>query len=217
MSIFKALSDLKWAQNRPISLLCAPKNGPRLFLESRIFDAFFDPFLVPIQPIFKAFCDFRGAKMAYNGLKMGTFHLFAHPKCSGIIFGETHSKRATTGSKRAKKHLFWHPMWSRIIFEKNLGSVYFCEISAVDVACRWKYPPPPKLQFLKPGSATCDTRSRPPALTFALKLGVIVLHTHRYHPPKLHHNRFVIFAHFACACCCCLLLACESWYAHPRP
>ena len=26
--------------------------------------------------------------MAYNGLKMGTFHLFWHPKCSGIIFGK---------------------------------------------------------------------------------------------------------------------------------
>ena len=28
--------------------------------------------------------------MAYNGLKMGTFHLFGHPKCSGIIFGKTY-------------------------------------------------------------------------------------------------------------------------------
>ena len=42
----------------------------------------------------------------------------------------------------------------------------------------------PKLQFLKPRSATCESRSRPPSLSFLLKLCVIVLHTHRYHPPK---------------------------------
>ena len=41
----------------------------------------------------------------------------------------------------------------------------------------------PKLQFLKLRSATCESRSRPPPLSFLLKLCVIVLHTHRYHPP----------------------------------
>ena len=42
----------------------------------------------------------------------------------------------------------------------------------------------PKLQFLKLRSATCESRSRPPPLSFLLKLCVIVLHTHRYHAPK---------------------------------
>ena len=74
-----------------------------------------------------------------------------------------------------------------------------------------------KLQLLKPRSATCDTRSRPPLLSFLLKLCVIVLHTHRYHPPKFqpnlkHHDGVLIFTHFARAAClllaaCCLLLA----------
>ena len=44
----------------------------------------------------------------------------------------------------------------------------------------------PKVQFLKVRSATCESRSRPPPLSFLLKLCVIVLHTHRYHPPKFH-------------------------------
>ena len=68
----------------------------------------------------------------------------------------------------------------------------------------------PKLHFLKLRSATCDTRSRPPPLSFLLKLCVIVLHTHRYHPPKFepnlkHHDGVLIFPHFARAAC---LLAC---------
>ena len=46
----------------------------------------------------------------------------------------------------------------------------------------------PKLRFLKLRSATCESRSRPPPLSFLLKLCVIVLHTHRYHPPKFHLN-----------------------------
>ena len=69
----------------------------------------------------------------------------------------------------------------------------------------------PKLQLLKPRSATCETRSQPPRLSFSLKLCVIVLHTHMYHPPKFHpnlkhHDRVLIFTHFARAvawCCCC--------------
>ena len=71
----------------------------------------------------------------------------------------------------------------------------------------------PKLQFLKLRSATCDTRSRPPPLSFLLKLCVIVLHTHRYHAPKFqlnpkHHDGILIFPHFARAAACLLLAAC---------
>ena len=70
----------------------------------------------------------------------------------------------------------------------------------------------PKLQFLKLRSATCDTRSRPPPLSFWLILCVVVPHTHRYHPPKFrpnpkHHNGVLIFTHFARAACCLLLAA----------
>ena len=75
----------------------------------------------------------------------------------------------------------------------------------------------PKLQFLKLRSATCESRSWPPPSSFSLKLCVIVLHTHRYHPPKFHlnleyHDGVLIFTHFARAAClllaaCCLLLA----------
>ena len=78
-----------------------------------------------------------------------------------------------------------------------------------------------KLQLLKPRSATCESRSRPPPLSFLLKLCVIVLHTHRYDPPKFHpnlkhHDGILTLAHFARAAClllaaCCLracLLAC---------
>ena len=68
-----------------------------------------------------------------------------------------------------------------------------------------------KLQFLKLRSATCESRSRPPPLSFLLKLCVIVLHTHRYHPPNFqpnpkHHDGVLIFTHFARAAACCLLL-----------
>ena len=70
----------------------------------------------------------------------------------------------------------------------------------------------PKLQFLKLRSATCESRSRPPPLSFLLKLCVIVLHTHRYHPPNFHpnlkhHDGVLIFPHFARAAACCLLAA----------
>ena len=73
----------------------------------------------------------------------------------------------------------------------------------------------PKVQFLKLRSATCESRSRPPPSSFLLKLCVIVLHTHRYHPPKFqpnrkHHNGHVTFTHFARVARCLLacLLAC---------
>ena len=60
----------------------------------------------------------------------------------------------------------------------------------------------PKLQFLKLRSATAESRSRPPPLSFLLNLCVIVLHTHRYHAPKFqpnpkHHDRRLLFSHFA--------------------
>ena len=75
----------------------------------------------------------------------------------------------------------------------------------------------PKLQFLKLRSATCESRSRPPLLSFLLKRCVIVLHTHRYHPPKFHpnpkhHDGILISPHFARAACslaACLPLACR--------
>ena len=70
----------------------------------------------------------------------------------------------------------------------------------------------PKVQFLKLRSATCESRSRPPPLRFLLKLRVIVLHTHRYHPRKFHpnpkhHDGILIFSHFARAAACLLLAA----------
>ena len=84
----------------------------------------------------------------------------------------------------------------------------------------------PKLQFLKLRSATCESRSRPPPLSFLLKLPVIVLHTHRYHAPKFHpnlkhHDRGLIFSHFAravaclLACCCLLLLLLHNLVGPP--
>ena len=80
----------------------------------------------------------------------------------------------------------------------------------------------PKLQFLKLRSATCESRSRPPLLSFLIKLCVIVLHTHRYHPPKFHlnlkhHNGNLIFSHFARAACCLLLAACLLAAAAAKP
>ena len=70
-----------------------------------------------------------------------------------------------------------------------------------------------KLQFLKLRSATCESRSWPPSLSSLLKLCLIVLHTHRYHPPKFHpnpkhHDGVLILAHFARVACCLLLAAC---------
>ena len=67
----------------------------------------------------------------------------------------------------------------------------------------------PKLQFLKLRSATCESRSRPPPLSFLLNFCVIVLHTHRYHAPKFqpnpkHHDGVPIFSHFARAAACLL-------------
>ena len=71
----------------------------------------------------------------------------------------------------------------------------------------------PKLQFLKPRSATCESCSRQPELSFSLKLSVIVLHTHWFHEPKFqpnpkHHDGDPIVAHLACAACCLLRACC---------
>ena len=75
------------------------------------------------------------------------------------------------------------------------------------------------LTDLKPWSSTCESRSRPPPLSFLLKLCVTVLHTHRYHPPKFqpnvkHHDRVLIFPHFARAAAACCLLAAAKPKAH---
>ena len=80
----------------------------------------------------------------------------------------------------------------------------------------------PKLQFLKLRSATCESCSWPPPLSFLLKLCVIVLHTHRYHAPKFqlnlkHHDGVLIFPHFARAAACLLLAACLLAAAAAKP
>ena len=64
----------------------------------------------------------------------------------------------------------------------------------------------PEVQVLKLRSATCESRSWPPPLSFLLNFCVVVLHTHRYHAPKFqpnpkHHNRLLIFPHFARVAC----------------
>ena len=79
----------------------------------------------------------------------------------------------------------------------------------------------PKLQFLKLRPATCKSRSQPPPLSSLLKLCVIVLHTHRYHPPKFqpnpkHHDGVLIFTHFARAVAC-LLAAAAAAAAAAKP
>ena len=92
---------------------------------------------------FQAFCDFRRVKIAYNGLKMGSFHLFVHPKRSSYHFGKTgfrpifdiflvpkkpvfkafwefwRVKTGHHGLKMGQKHLFEYPKWSRNKFGKN--------------------------------------------------------------------------------------------------
>ena len=75
----------------------------------------------------------------------------------------------------------------------------------------------PKLQFLKPRSATCETRFWPPPSSSLLRRFMIVLHTYRYHAPKFqpnpkHHYKVLMFTRFARAAACllaaCCLLAC---------
>ena len=86
--------------------------------------------------------------MACNGLAMGSFQLFGHPKWSPVNFGKRHILpildplfvpkhpifKAFWGFRRAKtghhdvqtrqKPLLWHSTWSLIIFEK--GRFLFC-------------------------------------------------------------------------------------------
>ena len=70
----------KWAH---FTCLCTP-NGLGSFSEKHIFHPFLTHFLPiffgPKTTHFQNICDFGGAKMACNGLKMGSFHLFRHPK-----------------------------------------------------------------------------------------------------------------------------------------
>ena len=80
----------------------------------------------------------------------------------------------------------------------------------------------PKLQFLKPRSATCNNCSGSPPLGFLLKLCVVVPHTHRYHPPKFQPNpkdqeECLIFTYFARAAACLLLVACCLLAAAAKP
>ena len=76
-------------QKGSLHLFTHPK-WSRIIFGKTHFDPFLTHFLVAKQAIFNTFCDFGGAKMACNGLKMGSFHLFRHPKWSRIIFGKTH-------------------------------------------------------------------------------------------------------------------------------
>ena len=55
-------------------------NRTRIISGKPWFLAVLDPFVVPNWPIFEALSALRGAKCAQHGLKMGSFHLFVHPK-----------------------------------------------------------------------------------------------------------------------------------------
>ena len=62
------------------------------------------------------------------------------------------------------------------------------------------------LTILKRRSATGESWSRPPPLSFLPKLCVIVLHTHSCHQPKFqpnpkHHHRNLLSPHSACGAC----------------
>ena len=87
------LEGPKWlamgSKRAHFTCLCT-SNSLGSFLGKHIFDPFLTHIFVSKQLIFKAFCDFGGAKMACNGLKKRSFHLFRHPKQSRIIFGRAH-------------------------------------------------------------------------------------------------------------------------------
>ena len=86
-------------------------------------------------------------------------------------------------------------------------------------------PMPLRPLLLTTRSGFSESRFRPQPLSFLLKLCVIVLQTHRYHPPKYHpnvkhHDGTLIFSHFARAVACllaCLLLACCLLLAAAKP
>ena len=42
------------------------------------------------EPVARRVSDFRGAKIAQNEQKMGSFHLYVHPKWPGMIFEKMH-------------------------------------------------------------------------------------------------------------------------------
>ena len=111
-------------------------NGLGSFLEKLILD----PLLSQKQPIFKAFCDLGGAKMACNGqCKGANFTCLATPNGLGSFLAKHifdpffvskqpifkafwYFRRAKTdhhGLKARPKHLLWHSMRSRVIFEKT--------------------------------------------------------------------------------------------------
>ena len=64
-------------------------NGLEWLLEQPIFDPFFTHFLIAKRPIFNAFVTLEGPKWLAMGSKMGSFHLFGHPKWPGILHGKT--------------------------------------------------------------------------------------------------------------------------------
>ena len=63
--------------------------------------------------------------MPQNGLKMGSFHPFVHPKCSRMrpiskaFWDFRRTKMGHHKLKTVQKHLFYRRTWSRIIFEKS--------------------------------------------------------------------------------------------------
>ena len=69
--------------------LCTP-NGLGSFLEKHIFDPLLTHFWSQNNPFSRHFVTLEGPKWLANGLKMGSFHLFRHPKWLRIIFGKTH-------------------------------------------------------------------------------------------------------------------------------
>ena len=94
--------------------LCTP-NGLGSFLEKHFFDPFLTHFLVAKQPIFKAFCDFEGAKMGCMGPKWAHFTCLVIPNGLGSFLKKhIFDKRAlkmgqfgtTNGSKMGQNHGF---------------------------------------------------------------------------------------------------------------
>ena len=65
-----------------------PKWSCMLFRKTH-FSPIFDVFYITKWPLFNNFWEPNGAKMAQNGLQMGTFHLLVHPKWPMITFGKT--------------------------------------------------------------------------------------------------------------------------------
>ena len=74
----------------------------------------------------------------------------------------------------------------------------------------------PKLQFLKLRSATCESRSRPPPLSFLLKLCVIVLHkiSPKCEAPR-RSSDFLPISRVLLLACCLLLAAAAAAAAKP--